>query len=160
MKKLCFVALLATLGFTQQSIAQDIEFGAKAGLNISNFTGGDADRNSLVGFHVGFISEIPLSEKFSLQPELLYSTQGSEAQDVVKIKVDYLAIPVMAKYYLTETCDLEIYQFCRLADRSLGSYVWSRWRPFRLRIGLVSFDCAFSVLWSALTRESRFDFLA
>ncbi|MBF8148867.1 PorT family protein [Winogradskyella sp. F6397] len=108
MKKLCFVALLATLGFTQQSNAQDIEFGAKAGLNISNFTGGDADRNSLVGFHVGFISEIPLSEKFSLQPELLYSTQGSEAQDVVKIKVDYLAIPVMAKYYLTEGFSLEV----------------------------------------------------
>jgi len=39
MKKLCILALLATLGLTQKNYAQDIEFGAKAGLNISKLHG-------------------------------------------------------------------------------------------------------------------------
>ncbi|WP_417859858.1 porin family protein [Winogradskyella sediminis] len=123
MKKLCFLVLLATFGLIQKNYAQDIEFGAKAGLNISNFTGGDADRNSLFGFHVGVISEIPLSEKFSLQPELLYSTQGSEAQDVVKIKVDYLAIPILAKYYLAKDFSLEVGPQFSFLVNDKGEYI-------------------------------------
>lgn len=109
MKKLFFTVALATLVFTAQSYAQDVKFGAKAGLNISNFSGGDADRNSLLSFHVGAVSEIPLSEKFSLQPELIYSRQGSEAQnpESVKIKLDYLSIPIIAKYYLVDGFSLE-----------------------------------------------------
>ncbi|WP_114308320.1 porin family protein [Winogradskyella arenosi] len=123
MKKLCMLAILATLGFTQQIKAQDITFGAKAGLNSANFTGGDADRNRLLGFHVGVISEIPLSETFSLQPELLYSTQGSEVQDVVKIKVDYLAIPVMAKYYLIEGLSIEVGPQFSFLVNDKGEYI-------------------------------------
>ncbi|MEP5255800.1 MAG: porin family protein [Winogradskyella arenosi] len=123
MKKLCMLAILATLGFTQQIKAQDITFGAKAGLNSASFTGGDADRNRLLGFHVGIISEIRLSESFSLQPELLYSTQGSEVQDVVKIKVDYLAIPVMAKYYLAEGFSIEVGPQFSFLVNDKGEYI-------------------------------------
>ncbi|WP_179318497.1 porin family protein [Winogradskyella helgolandensis] len=123
MKKLLVVVALAALGLTEKTNAQDIEFGAKAGLNISNFTGGDADRNSLIGFHVGFISEIPLSEKFSLQPELLYSRQGSEVQDVVKIKVDYLAIPIMAKYYVADRFSLEVGPQFSFLVNDKGEYI-------------------------------------
>ncbi|GGW55478.1 outer membrane protein with beta-barrel domain [Winogradskyella epiphytica] len=108
MKKLCFAILFATVGLMQQTNAQEVQFGAKAGLNVSTFSGGDADRNSLIGFHAGFISEIPLSEKFSLQPELLYTTQGSEANGNVKVKVDYIALPIMAKYYLADGFSLEV----------------------------------------------------
>lgn len=123
MKKLCFLTLLATLGLIQQTNAQDIQFGAKAGLNVSNFSGGDADRNSLIGFHVGFISEIPFSAKFSLQPELLYSRQGSEAQDVLKVKVDYLAIPIMAKYYLADRFSLEVGPQFSFLINDKGEYI-------------------------------------
>ncbi|SDG86813.1 porin family protein [Winogradskyella thalassocola] len=123
MKKIYIVVVLATLGLMQKTNAQDVQFGAKAGLNISNFSGGDADRNSLIGFHVGFISEIPLSEKFSLQPELLYSRQGSEAQDVVKVKVDYLAIPIMAKYYLAKDFSLEVGPQFSFLVNDKGEYI-------------------------------------
>lgn len=107
MKKLHILLLCITLALTINTNAQEVKFGAKAGLNISNFIGGQADRNNLVSFHVGGIAEVKLSDKFSLQPELLYSRQGSEAQDIVKIKVDYLAIPIIAKYYLSEKFSFE-----------------------------------------------------
>jgi hypothetical protein len=94
-------------GITNSIKAQNVEIGLKTGLNISNVTGGDADRNSLFDFHIGGIAEFKLSEKFSLQPELLYTRQGSEVENSVKIKLDYLAIPLMAKFYLSEKFSVE-----------------------------------------------------
>lgn len=108
MKKLLFIAIVAILGLSNSMNAQNVDFGLKAGLNLSNLTGGDGDRNSLTGLHIGGFVEIGLSDKFSLQPELLYSMQGSEAENTVKVKVDYLAIPLMAKYYLSEKFSIEV----------------------------------------------------
>jgi len=107
MKKLLLSSIII-LGISNSINAQDINYGLKTGLNISNFIGGDADRNNIFSFHAGGFAEFELSEKFSLQPELLYSRQGSEAENVINIKVDYLAIPVMAKYYLSENFSLEV----------------------------------------------------
>ena len=107
MKKFLLVSAILILGMSNSIIAQNVDFGVKTGLNISNFTGGDVDKNSLFGFHVGGFAEFKLNEKFSLQPELLYSTQGTEVENLVKIKVDYLTIPLMVKYYLSENFSIE-----------------------------------------------------
>lgn len=107
MKKLLLLSTIAIFGMTNSIDAQNVEIGLKTGLNISNFTGGDADRNSVFDFHIGGLAEFKLSEKFSLQPELLYTRQGSEAENLVKIKLDYLAIPLMAKYYISEKFSIE-----------------------------------------------------
>jgi hypothetical protein len=107
MKRILLLSTILILGLSNSMIAQNVNFGLKTGFNISNFTGGDAARNNLLGFHVGGFAEIKLNEKFSLQPELLYSTQGSEANDLVEVKVDYLAIPLMVKYYLSENFSID-----------------------------------------------------
>lgn len=107
MKNLLLLSTIAILGLCNSIKAQDVNFGLKTGLNISNLTGGDADRNNIFNFHVGGFAEFELNEKISLQPELLYSRQGSEAQNSIKIKLDYLAIPLMAKYYLSEKFSIE-----------------------------------------------------
>lgn len=108
MKKILLsAAAIMAFGFASQ--AQDIKFGAKAGLNIADF-GGDAETSgSRTGFHVGAVAEFKLTEQFSIQPELLYSMQGAKFEtldgfDVVEedMKLDYLNIPIMAKYYLFE----------------------------------------------------------
>jgi hypothetical protein len=104
MKKLLTLTVFLTVFVTN---AQEISFGVKGGLNIANITGGDADRNNLLSFHLGGVAEIPVSEKFSIQPELLYTRQGSETENIVKIKLDYLALPIMAKYYVTNNLSIE-----------------------------------------------------
>ncbi len=101
------LSTIAVLGITKSINAQNVDIGFKTGLNISNFTGGDADRNSLFDFHIGGLAEFKINKKFSLQPELLYTRQGSEVENSVKIKVDYLAIPLMAKYYISEKFSIE-----------------------------------------------------
>lgn len=95
--------------------AQDVKFGVKGGLNLSSLTGDIEDAKSLIGFHIGGFAEIKLTDKFAIQPELLYSTQGSKMKETVftesfeyNNKLDYLNIPVMAKYYVTEAFNVEV----------------------------------------------------
>ncbi|WP_296311627.1 porin family protein [Winogradskyella sp. UBA3174] len=107
MKKILLLSTIAIFGISNLMNAQNVDFGFKTGLNISNVTGGDIDRNNLFVFHIGGFAEFKISEKFSLQPELLYSRQGSEAKNLVKLKIDYLVIPLMAKYYLSKKFSLE-----------------------------------------------------
>ncbi len=110
MKKVCLVAIAAM--FSLSSInAQDIKFGAKAGVNFASIGGDDVgDLDGRTGFHVGVIAEISISEKFSVQPELLYSAQGAkesfEGQEI-KLNADYLNVPIMAKYYVAEGFSIE-----------------------------------------------------
>ncbi|MFL9836355.1 porin family protein [Flavobacterium sp. ST-75] len=108
MKKILLSAV-ALMAFGFASEAQDIKFGAKAGLNIADF-GGDAETSgSRTGFHVGAVAEFKLTEQFSIQPELLYSMQGAKFETVdgltvveEDMKLDYINVPIMAKYYLFE----------------------------------------------------------
>jgi opacity protein-like surface antigen len=119
MKKVILSAIaIFTIGFAN---AQKAEFGIKGGFNSSNFSGdtGRVDFKSRVGFNVGAFVAINLSEKFTLQPEILYSTQGAKAVNVsalyddviytgdVKFNLSYINIPVMIKYYVADKFNFE-----------------------------------------------------
>jgi hypothetical protein len=98
---------------------QFVKFGIKAGLNYANQTGTDIKVDSknyqteaITSYHAGLVAEIGVFEGFSIQPELLYSTQGADykdaAEDIITRKVGYLSIPVMAKINLNKTVSLEL----------------------------------------------------
>ncbi|MGJ8593286.1 MAG: porin family protein [Aquaticitalea sp.] len=115
MKKLVVMAAVAVFGFSQAQAQEEIQFGVKAGVNFAKLTG-DAveDADGRTGFHIGGVVEIPISEKFSVQPELLYSQQGLQSKESFegieyesKLKLDYIHVPVMAKFYVTEGFAIE-----------------------------------------------------
>ncbi len=94
---------MALLAFATTTYAQkpDARFGLKTGLNVSSLTN-DVYAGTRTGFHLGAVTEVFISNKFSIQPELMYSAQGSTAGlNSVVLKLNYLNIPVMAKYYIT-----------------------------------------------------------
>ncbi|MBF01704.1 MAG: hypothetical protein CMP76_00245 [Flavobacterium sp.] len=107
MKKLLFAAV-AVFAFGAAN-AQEVKFGAKAALNLSNLTGDVEDNSMKVGFQVGGLVEIGISEKFAVQPELVYSAQGTKFDGAgdPSLNLDYLNIPVMAKFYVAEGFSLE-----------------------------------------------------
>lgn len=116
MKKIIHVSILTIFCFIvnaqeKPTDKSDISFGLKGGLNFSLITGDDTDDfDGKVSFHVGTVVEFPISEKFSIQPELLYSEQGDKGTFdgmEIKFKLNYLNLPVMAKYYLSEGFSLE-----------------------------------------------------
>lgn len=111
-KRLFFIGLFMTLSYNTYS--QQFSYGPKIGLNISTISAEDDETfSSRIGFTAGLMAEIKLSDKFSLQPEALYSTQGSKASDDyfqydnalefenVIVKLDYIHVPILAEYYIT-----------------------------------------------------------
>ncbi|KIA99659.1 hypothetical protein OA88_19535 [Flavobacterium sp. JRM] len=112
MKKIT-LSIIAVLAFGFSN-AQEVRFGVKGGINLSTLTGDIYDASSKVGFQVGGFAEIKLSDKFFVQPELLYSTQGAKSKvsaydfsSESNFKFGYLNVPVMAKYYVMDKFSLE-----------------------------------------------------
>ncbi|CAM3392098.1 porin family protein [Aequorivita lipolytica] len=118
MKKLLLFTAVVLFAFTTAQ-SQELRIGFKAGVNFASI-GGDFtdDYDGRTSFHIGGLVEIPISEKFAVQPELLYSSQGatSEYSDSFggvtftveeKLKLDYINIPIMAKYYIIDGLAVE-----------------------------------------------------
>lgn len=103
-----------TFGFVNAQDREDMSFGVKGGLNISSISNIDDDginKDPLIGFHIGFFGEFMISDQFAIQPELLYSTQGVKANfegEKADFKLDYINVPIMAKYYVADAFSLEL----------------------------------------------------
>ncbi|MDN3723422.1 porin family protein [Aequorivita sp. SDUM287046] len=118
MKKFLLFAAFAVFVFTD-GYSQEIRFGAKAGVNFASIVGDETeDVDGRTSFHIGGLVEIPITEKFAIQPELLFSSQGAKAEysdsfEGIEVnyeeslKLDYINIPVMAKYYIIEGLSVE-----------------------------------------------------
>ncbi len=97
MRKLLYAALL--LLAVQTLNAQD-RLGFKAGGNLS-LVNSDLDKtldydNPGVGWSAGLYYKIPVSKNWSVQPEILYSTQQSqETYYFSKLKLNYVQVPVL-----------------------------------------------------------------
>ena len=98
MKKL-FATALFCMAVSFSTNAQGIDFGIKAGPNFANLEG-DLNSENITSFHAGALVELNLIGSFSLQPELLYSSQGSKVEGSDDFNLDYLSIPVLAKFYI------------------------------------------------------------
>ncbi|MFV8327187.1 porin family protein [Flavobacterium sp. ZS1P14] len=107
MKKIILsVVIVFTFGFVNAQEKEAMSFGAKGGLNLATVTNADGSK-TLVGFHIGFFGEFMLGDDFALQPEVLYSTQGTDF-DNGDLKLDYITVPVMLKYYVADAFSLEL----------------------------------------------------
>ena len=124
MKKMVFAALaVLVFGFAnaqdEVKATSEVKFGAKGGINLANIVGDDAgDANMFVGFNAGFFVEIPVTDKLTIQPEILYSAQGSKSEGPLNIegdiydvkatlKMNYINVPVMFKYQVADKFSLE-----------------------------------------------------
>jgi opacity protein-like surface antigen len=119
MKKIILAAVaVLVFGFVN---AQKVQFGLKGGLNVANqdfSVDGFPSTSSRIGFHIGGFVEVKISDKLCIQPEVLYSTQGSKFDLTVNdggteyntasiFKLAYINIPVMFKYYVAKKISLE-----------------------------------------------------
>ncbi len=84
--------------------AQDTKYGVKGGLSMSSTS--ESGASSLLAFHLGGFAEFKISDKFAVQPELLYSAQGAKFTGG-DLNLNYINIPVMAKYYVADAFSIE-----------------------------------------------------
>lgn len=119
MKKLLFAAIAVfAFGFTN---AQETKFGAKAGVDLATvkvkFLGTTASASE-TGFFLGGFANIGLSEKFSVQPELLY---------VAITDFNFVSVPVLAKYNVAE-------KFGIIAGPSLNYFLDAEEDEFKVNV--------------------------
>jgi len=103
MKKL--MILLLMIVFSVQTFSQGLDFGIKAGMNFANITDATGLTNK-TGFVVGVFAGVKLNDKLGVQGDLLYSQQGAEF-DAGEIDLNYVIIPIVIKYYITESLNLQ-----------------------------------------------------
>lgn len=120
MKKI-FTMLFMLIGFVQLQ-AQEWNFGVKGGVNFASFGGSDADDMGVegrTGFHIGGLAEVKLSEYFGVQLEVLYNNlgakfdgsffddEGNEFPGEVTFKLDYVAVPLIGKFYPIQNLNIQ-----------------------------------------------------
>lgn len=115
-------ALVLVLLFSTSLLAQGITGkGVKLGMNLSTFTGDDADLEGVdkkmrIGFAIGGFITYEINEMFALQPELYYSTQGAkyEADEVdgaLIFRYNYIQVPILAKFNLSMESNIKPHIF-------------------------------------------------
>lgn len=104
MKKILLLALSASL-VTVASHAQDAkkkkDWGFKLGLNGSNIRTNSAGTDWKTGLVAGFFVKFKIDEKFSIQPEALYSSMGGKnlmTGSENGLRLNYFSVPVLAQY--------------------------------------------------------------
>lgn len=99
MKKLSITFILCAMTIT--SFAQTFGFGPKAGVNLSNYQGGNIQTEAKLGYHFGGMLNFGFGNVFSIQPEVLFSTLGAKVESggsKTDFKINYLTVPVMLNF--------------------------------------------------------------
>ena len=105
MKKIILALVVLTTTF-YVSDAQ-IRFGLKAGASFYNFGGDDAedlDLDSKISFNAGGMVNIPISENFSFNPEVIFNGEGAkmeEGDDRVNYNLGYINVPLLLQFNST-----------------------------------------------------------
>ncbi|HKK11101.1 MAG TPA: porin family protein, partial [Bacteroidales bacterium] len=115
LSKILFLSLILS-SFSLYTFGQNSQFGFKGGLNLSNMTvEGNDDSNLKAGFHAGVFNKIGITESFSIQPELLYSSKGFKlnydesaiADGETQFNLNYIDLPVKLVFNLSRDFEFQ-----------------------------------------------------
>ena len=128
MKRTFLVIALFTVFAFAANAQVSFRLGLKGGLNFSNVDTkaalGETYKSS-TGYHFGAFSTIKIT-KFAVQPEVLFSKQGSVIKDITgsedEYDFSYINIPVLFKLYLAGGLNLQVGpQFGLLTSAALNA---------------------------------------
>ena len=110
MKK--FFVLIAVAIVSMSAMAQ-VQFGAKVGVDMTNFWGKDAEHGMKPSYQAGLVMEYKFNPHFAIAPEVVFASQGGKFKAVemtlydidvnkkVTFNTNYINVPVMLKYYVS-----------------------------------------------------------
>ncbi len=109
--KLTISALLVVLSVGAAMAQASVSLGLKGGLNFANVNASSvgAAYDSRTGYHLGAFLNAKFT-KFAIQPEIIYSRQGSSVSfsgSTTNYELDYINIPILLKFYLVAGLNLQ-----------------------------------------------------
>ena len=110
MKKIMMIAamMVATVAAKAQFEPGTFSFQPKVGFNLASITADDTKYKP--GFAVGLEGQYQMNNWFALSAAVMYQQQGTKIKDVDDFKwnIDYVNIPLMAKFYVTKGLSLNV----------------------------------------------------
>jgi hypothetical protein len=116
MKKI-FVLIAAAI-VTVSAMAQ-VQFGAKVGVDATNFWGKDVKHGMQFNYQAGLVMEYKFTPTFAIAPEAVFAAQGGKFDAVdfhmgdmsfnkeVAYHTNYINVPVMFKFYTSPSFSLD-----------------------------------------------------
>lgn len=100
--KFKLIVVIAALMIAGTAHAQHVNIGIKGGLNLYTISGdNDGDYSIKPSFHIGLLGHIHLADNFALQPELVFSAQGTKYEsngEDFNLNLNYINVPVLFQY--------------------------------------------------------------
>jgi hypothetical protein len=93
------------------------KFGIKGGVNLTNMYVQDvSDENMKVSFNAGFFAKLPVTQGFSIQPELLYTSKGAKetydnfilGEGEYRFNLNYIELPVLAVFNVAKNFNVHV----------------------------------------------------
>ena len=116
MKKV-FVLIAAAI--VSMSAMAQVQFGAKVGVDMTNFWGSDVAHGMKPSYQAGLLMEYKFNPKFAIAPEVVFASQGGKFEAIalnmtgsdiskkVTYNTNYINVPVMFKYYTSPTFSID-----------------------------------------------------
>ena len=143
MKKV-FVLIAAAI--VSMSAMAQVQFGAKVGVDATNFWGKDVNHGMQFNYQAGLLMEYKFSPKFAIAPEVVFAAQGGKFKlaEVGEKKVtntfttNYINVPVMFKFYTSPAFSIDF-------GPQVGFNVYSKYKvtdldPVDIKEGTKSVD--------------------
>ena len=120
MTKKLMTLLLALLAC--MSASAQVQFGAKVGLDMTNFWGKDAGHKMTPNYQAGLLMEYKFNPRFAIAPEVVFASQGCGkmtlydagwvgegpvSTTMISYQVNYINVPVMLKYYASPAFSID-----------------------------------------------------
>lgn len=89
--------------------AQRARIGIKGGLNVSNLNVKNTDTKMRTGANLGFFAKLPIRDMIAVQPELYYTTKGSDitynnvfVDGTAQFNLNYIEVPILLVANVTD----------------------------------------------------------
>ncbi len=111
------VLSLFLISFSAISYAQKFQFGIKGGVDMHKIDGRSFNEQFAYGYQAGAFVTIPLSDRFGIQPEVIFSQVNIDTSDNLsspydfknldKVKLKYIKIPLLLNYNANKFVSLQ-----------------------------------------------------
>ena len=114
-KLILLLAMLACMSASAQ-----VQFGAKVGLDLTNFWGKECGHKMVLNYQAGLLMEYKYNSHFAIAPEVVFASQGSGKMKLydagwvgadlsadISYLTNYINVPVMLKYYTTPAFSID-----------------------------------------------------
>jgi hypothetical protein len=110
MKKIWIAILVASAAVMANAQAPLVQFGLKGGFNVATLNTSYITYQPRLSYHLGGLAHIHITDKWGLQPEVVYSDQGGRRYlntEYQRVSLQYVNVPVILQYFTMKGLRLE-----------------------------------------------------